>query len=326
MIRILYRHRTGSALAALPVEQLSNAITDKQLSLWIDLFQPTAEESQLVLEKIFRFHPLAIEDAVKDSHVPKIDDYGSYLYLVFHTITLGDSRMDLRINEIDCFLSANYLITMHHHQSTSIDKLWDVPYHQKMGLARGPVFLLYELLDRQIDNYSPLILGFEEHLEQLGDTIFHAHGEVQRNALDDLLTAKSSALRLQRTLLPQRELLLRLSSETYTQIPNEARLYFRDLFDHYRHLSELAQSMRDLATSTIETHLAIASNRMNEIMKVLTVISTIFMPLSFVAGIYGMNFQFMPELTSRWAYPLVWLIFIAIGGSMLYYFRKRQWL
>lgn len=326
MIRILYRHRTGSALAELPVEQLSSAITDKQLSLWIDMYAPTEDEAHRVLEKIFHFHPLAIEDAVKDSNVPKIDDYGSYLYIVFHTITAGNTRMDLHTDEIDCFLGTNYLLTMHDEPCTSIDKIWNLESHQRTGLARGPVMLLYELLDRQIDSYAPLIQTFEEALEHLGDVIFRNNGENQRLALDDLLTAKSSALRLYRVLFPQRELLLRLSSGTYTQIPNEARIYFRDIYDHHLHLSELAQSMRDLATSTIETHLAVASNRMNEIMKVLTVISTIFMPLSFVAGIYGMNFQFMPELSSRWAYPLVWILFIGIAISMLAYFRKRHWL
>ncbi|MFN8445331.1 MAG: magnesium/cobalt transporter CorA [Caldilineaceae bacterium] len=326
MIRILYRHRTGSALAELPVEQLSNAITDKQLSLWIDMQAPTEDEAHRVLEKIFHFHPLAIEDAVKDSNVPKIDDYSNYLYIVFHTITAGGTRMDLHTDEIDCFLGTNYLLTMHDEPCTSIDKIWNLESHQRTGLARGPVMLLYELLDRQIDSYAPLIQNFEETLEYLGDVIFRNNGDNQRVALDDLLTAKSSALRLYRVFFPQRELLLRLASGTYTQIPNESRIYFRDLYDHHLHLSELAQSMRDLATSTIETHLAIASNRMNEIMKVLTVISTIFMPLSFVAGIYGMNFQFMPELSSRWAYPLVWLIFIGIAVSMLAYFRRRHWL
>lgn len=326
MIRILYRHRTGSALAELPVDQLSSAISDKQLTLWIDMMAPTAEESQLVLEKTFRFHPLAIEDATKDSHIPKIDDYGSYLYLVFHTVTSGESTMDLHTDEIDCFLGSNYLLTMHDEPCESIDKIWNIEYHRQSGMARGPVLLLYELLDRQIDSFSPLMRKFEERLEYLGDVIFHQNGQSRREQLDDLLTAKSSALRLYRILFPQRELLLRLSSGTYTQIPNETRLYFRDLYDHLLSLSELAQSMRDLATSTIETHLAVASNRMNEIMKVLTVISTIFMPLSFIAGVYGMNFQYMPELSKPWAYPLVWLVFLAVAGTMLYYFRKQRWL
>lgn len=165
------------------------------------------------------FHPLAVEDAVKDTNVPKIDDYGNYLYIVFHTITSGDARMDLHTDEIDCFLGSNYLLTMHDEGCTSIEKIWELESHQSSGLARL-VMLLYELLDQQIDSYAPLIQTFEEALQELGDVLFRNNGATQRVALDDLLTAKSSALRLYRVLFPQRELLLRFSN--YAQIPNDA--------------------------------------------------------------------------------------------------------
>ncbi len=326
MIRILYRHRSGSALAELPLDQLHSAINDNQLTLWIDIHAAAHDEAKSILEDIFHFHPLAIEDAIKDMHVPKVDDYGSYLYIVYHTISAGDTRMDLHTDEIDCFLGSNYLITLRDSGCATIDKSWSLEYHRRNGLAKGPAILLYELLDKQTDNYAPLIQKFEEQLEELGDAIFRQNGASQRLALDDLLTAKSSALRLHRILFPQRELMLRLSSTTFAQIPNETRVYFRDVYDHYLQLSDLTQSMRDLATSTIETHLALASNRMNEIMKVLTVISTIFMPLSFVAGVFGMNFKYMPELSSVWGYPLALLVMAVIACIMLYYFRQRKWL
>jgi magnesium transporter len=328
MIRILYRHRSGTIVTDLSQNQLAQAIRDNQARIWIDLQTPTEEESHLVLKQLYHFHPLAIEDAINDSHVPKVDDYGSYLYLVFHTVNLGDERMDIHTDEIDVFLGANYLITLHDAPRPSIDRLWHEDNHQHKGLARGPAFLLYELIDRQVDTYTPIIDHFEVQLELLGDQIFRT--QQQRNnddeLLNDILTAKSSALRLSRILTPQRELLYKLSHNNYSVVPADARIYFQDAYDHLARLSDLAMSMRDLSSSTIETLFALVNNRINETMKVLTMISTIFIPLSFLAGVYGMNFKFMPELQSPWAYPLVWVSFIIIGGGMVYFFRRRGWL
>lgn len=327
MIRILYRHRSGTIVPDLPVAQLRDAMRDTMARLWIDLSAPTPEESQEILAEFYKFHPLAIEDAVNESHVPKVDDYGSYLYLVFHTVALGDERMDIHTYEIDVFLGANYLITMHETPRDSIEKLWNEDWHRESGLARGPAFLLYELLDRQIDNYTPLLDRFETQLEHLGDQIFRkTQGKEEEAVLNDILTAKSSALRLGRILIPQRELLHKLAHNSYRVIPADSRIYFQDAYDHLARFSDLAGSMRDLSSSTMETHLALVNNRINETMKVLTMISTIFIPLSFLAGVYGMNFHFMPELNTPWAYPLLWVAFIAIALGMVQYFRRKGWL
>lgn len=328
MIRILYRHRSGTILTDLAQDQLANAIRDSQARIWIDLFAPTDEESNLILRQLYHFHPLAVEDAVNDMHLPKVDDYGNYLYLVFHTINLGDERMDIHTDEVDVFLGANYLITLHDAPRSSIDRLWNSDNHQHNGLSRGPAFLLYELIDRQVDTYTPVIDHFEAQLELLGDQIFHTNpkrGEEER-LLNDILTAKSSSLRLSRILTPQRELLYKLAHNNYNAVPAEVRIYFQDAYDHLARLSDLSNSMRDLSSSTIETHLALVNNRINETMKVLTMISTIFIPLSFIAGVYGMNFTFMPEIDQPWAYPLVWLSFLLVGGGMVYFFRRRGWL
>ena len=325
MIRTLYRHPSGTIIADLPRAQLAAALRDVRGRLWVDLVEPTDEESNWVLNELFQFHPLAVEDAIRDSHVPKVDDYSSYLYLVFHTVGMGDERMDLHTYEMDMFLGANYLVTMHTVEHTSIDKMWQADYHQRNGLSRGPAHLLYELLDRQIDGYIPLLDRFEEQMEALGDIVVRKEQPPGSMVLNEILTAKSSALRLHRILVPQRELLYRLSRNDFTVIPAETRIYFRDVYDHLVRFTDLAESMRELAGSTIEIHLAMAGNRMNEVMKVLTVISTIFMPLSFVAGVYGMNFVHMPELDWRFGYALVWLIFIMIVFVMVRMFRRRGW-
>jgi len=216
-------------------------------------------------------------------------------------------------------------VTIHDHPRRSIERSLDTEHNMSQGLARGPAMLLYELLESQIDAYIPIIDAFEDQLEKLGDDIFLS-GENERILLNRLLTAKSSSLRLQRILTPQRELLSRLATNEYRVIPPSLRIYFRDVYDHLARLANLAESTRDLAGSTIETHLALVNNRMNEVMKVLTMMSTIFIPLSFIAGVYGMNFDFMPELHWRLGYPLVWLVFIIVAVSMIFFFRSRKWI
>lgn len=243
MLRTLYRHRSGTVLLNLPEEQLVAAAKESQARLWIDVVAPTLEESRLVLEKIFHFHPLAVEDAIKDVHVPKLDDYGSYLYLVFHSVFPGEERMDIHTDELDVFLGPNYLITMHDNATKVMDDLWNEAYHQKNGLARGPAFLLYELLDHQIDTYTPLLDQFEERMEALGDQIFRIGPRNNDGLLNDLLTAKSSALRLYRILAPQRDLLQRLARHDYSAVPSDARIYFTDIYDHLTRLTDLAASM-----------------------------------------------------------------------------------
>ena len=326
MIRTLYRHRSGTVVNDLPKEQLARAVKEAQARLWIDLFDPTLEEQRFVFEDLYKFHPLAIEDAIKDLHMPKVDDYGSYLYLVFHTITPGNERMDLHTEELDIFLGNNYLITMHEEPRQSIDALWQVEHHAQKGLAVGTAFLLYELIDYQIDDYTPLLEEFEERLEQLGDEIFRKLPDKNDQLLNDILTAKSSALRLNRVLRPQRELINRLAWNEFAVIPAEARIYFHDLYDHLSRLTDIALAMLELSSGTMETYVALTNNRLNEVMKVLTMISTIFIPLSFVAGIYGMNFDFMPELNQWWGYPLALAVMLVIAIGMVVFFRRKRWL
>jgi magnesium transporter len=325
MIRIIFRDADGETTCDAPIEQLPQLLHVDHGAIWVDMQSPSEADYRFVLEHTFHFHPLAIEDAINDIHLPKLDDYGTYVYLVFHTVGLGEEPMDIDTEEVDVFLGLNYLVTIHDQPRRSIDRAWDNDYHHANGLARGPAMLLYELLDSQIDTYIPIIDAFEDQLERLGDDIFLSN-EKERVLLNRLLTAKSSSLRLQRILTPQRELLGRLASNEYRAIPAPARIYFRDVYDHLARLANLAESTRDLAGSTIETHLALVNNRMNEVMKLLTMISTIFIPLSFIAGIYGMNFEYMPELSWRWGYPAVWAVFLVVAVGMGIFFRRRKWM
>ena len=188
MIRMICRYADGRVEVDAPLDDLPRLLTDRDNQIWVDMMGESNGDYGRILAEVFHFHPLAIEDALQDTHVPKLDDYASYLYLVFHAVALGDEPMDIDSQEVDVFLGANYLVTIHEHNRRSIDRAWDAGHHVEIGLARGPAMLLYELLDSQIDNFIPLIDSFEAQLEKLGDDIFLS-GESERDMLNRLLTA-----------------------------------------------------------------------------------------------------------------------------------------
>lgn len=327
MIRTLYRHQSGSIVSDLSTDQLSRAVKDRYGRVWIDMEAPTEDEYKLVLEDLFHFHPLTVEDVVNGVNLPKLDDYDSYLFLVFHTLGLGDERMDIHTEEINVYLGPTYLITVHNEPRETIERLWTASYHQERGLARGPAHLIYDILDRQVDGYIPLLEQLDERLEELGDIIFHlGEGNDESAILNELLTAKSSALRLRRILGRQRDILYKLATGEYAAIGHDTRIFFSDVYDHLARLDGMADSIRDLAGTTIATHLALINNRTNDVMKVLTVIGSIFLPLTFLAGIYGMNFDYMPELAWPWAYGFIWVVFIGVIAGMIWWFKRKRWL
>ncbi len=327
MIRIYYRHASGTLVRDLPQDQLAAAVRDPAATVWVDLYDPTPEERRFVLEEVFQFHPLAIEDTESHRIVPKIDDYRRYIYLVVHSVYTKDSPVNLTSQKMDVFLSGAYLVTVHRHRMNSVEEIWeDEEFHRREGLARGPAFVLYEILDRQVSRFTRLVDRFEAELEELGDEIFEKGNLDREGMLDELLTATSSALRLLRILRPQRSLMGRMAHADHPLVPQEARYYFDDIADHLERMIGLVESSQELARSTVDVYMALANNRMNEIMKVLTIFSVIFIPLSFLAGVYGMNFQYMPELHWPWAYPALWLIFITIALGLLRTFRRWGWL
>jgi magnesium transporter len=326
MIRALYRHQSGSIITDLSTDQLAKAVKDRHGRIWIDLQAPTDDEYRLVLEDLLHCHPLAVKSAMGRGHDPKLNDYGNYLFMVFHTLDLGDERMDIHTHEFDVYLDYTRLVTIHDDPLAVIDQLWSSDSHQKRGLAQGPSYLLYDILDRQVDGHLPLLANLEKRVDVLGDIIFQPDVTDESGILNELLTAKGSALRLHRVLMRQSELLYRLGSTEYAVVPPDAQRYFTNLYEYSLHLTGLVDSVRDLTGTTIDTHLALISNRTNDVMKMLTVVGSIFLPLSFLVGVYGMNFSNMPELNWPWAYGAIWALFIALIGGMLWWFRRQRWL
>lgn len=323
MIRALSYTQAGK-VQTITVNQIAAVLRKKQDFLWLDFTSEPIETSKPILEDIFNFHPLAIDDALHETHVPKIDDWDTYLYLVLRTVRYAShDSLEIITPELDIFLGLNYLVTYHTDHIEAIDKIWNLCQQDPRCLTKGTGYLLYQISDELVTNTMALIEDIDDHIDQIEDEIFT---DPQPGTLALIFTIKRSALTLRRTLLPQREVYTKLARGDFKLIPEHDRIYFRDVYDHMVRLQEINESVRDLAGGAIDTYLSVVNNRMNEIMKVLTIIATIFIPLSFFTGIYGMNFVYMPELQWRWGYffLLGFLGMVIIG--MLMYFKRKRWI
>ncbi|MBI1877935.1 MAG: magnesium/cobalt transporter CorA [Chloroflexi bacterium] len=226
--------------------------------------------------------------------------------------------------ELNCFVGSNYLVTSFRGQAMSpVQAIWERLERDKRPVERGPDFLCYTVLDQLVDEYMPLLDLMDEEVDRLEDEVLV---RPRRAVLERILSLKHSILTLRRIIAPQREVMNRLSRDDLPQIKDQHRIYYRDIYDHLVRIHDLSESIRDVVTGTLDTYLSATSNRLNEVMKALTIVSTIFLPLSFLAGVYGMNFDNLPELHWHYSYFFVWGVFILIAGGMLWYFRRRGWI
>lgn len=296
---------------------------DSDATLWVDLQGPTDTEIA-ILEQPFGFHPLAIEDCLTPEHQPKVEDFGPYLFLIFRGIDFNAPTKTFQTTKLGVFLGPNYLVTYHRGPLKSVQLVLD-KYARETGttLFRGVDYLLYEILDNLIDFYFPVLDRLEEDIDAIEDALFGACGP---ETLDRILTTKRRVQEVKRALAPHRELFGRISRNEFEEITPGTVAFYRDLYDSTYRLTEVADSYRDLLAGTFDAYLSIVSHRLNEVMKVLTIFATILMPLTFIVGVYGMNFEHMPELGWRYGYTMVWAIVIAVTVSMLWFFRRRRWL
>jgi magnesium transporter len=295
--------------------------------LWVSLEQPTDEEVQTILRDTFHFHHLAIDDCLSHNYQPpKVDDFGDYIFIIVHALRPDcDLDLDTELDtiELNCFLNQRYLVTVcQSPQMPAIQATWERLRQNHRLCTHGADFLCHAVLDHLVDEYLPLIDTMDEELGRLEDEIF-AHPKPA--ALQRILTFKHSMLVLRRIITPQREVMNRLSRSDLPQISPENRIYFRDIYDHLVRLHDLSEAIRDVITGSLETYLSVSSNRLNEVMKTLTIISVIFLPLSFLAGLYGMNFTEIP--LAEWPYGFAFIcgVCLATAAAMLWMFKRWSW-
>jgi magnesium transporter len=313
----------GELLDQLSIEQIKNFLATGEGLLWVDIEDVTDEDAEL-LSNVFRFHPLAVEDCVsKDIHPPKIDDFEDYLFIIVHGINYHVESEVVETTELALFLGRNYVVTSHDIPMGSVSSMLDRVRKDGRPMRRGVDFLAHDIIDALVDNIMPTINGMDEKNEQLEAEALH---EPKRETLMSIMQLKRSILALTRVILPQREIVNRLSRGEYALISERAQIYYRNIYDHLVRIEMLTLGLRDMTESVLSTYLSSVSNRMNEVMKVLTLIATIFIPLTFIAGIYGMNFANMPELGWRYGYFGILIVMAVIGISLVVYFRRKSWL
>jgi len=291
--------------------------------LWVDVVAPGPEEGRL-LSDVFRFHPLSVEDALSAIHHPKIEAYPGYLYLILHGIDFDNRRGGFATRDVDFFLGRNSLVTVHDGHSRSIAALKAICEEHEHVLAEGPAALLHRIVDAMVDNYRPEIDALEDQIDELEEMAILGR---RQDLIRHILNIKRDLASLRRVVLPQRDAVGRLARREFPQISDEITYRFRDVYDHFVRMSEEAILFQDRVTSILEAHLAAISNRLNVVMKVLTVISTIFLPLTVLTGMWGMNIP-LPMFPGADAAQFWWVggVMATIAAGMLTLFWWKRWM
>lgn len=301
---------------------LSSLLKDETESVWVDLEASSEEETQ-ILSTVFGFHPLVIEDCIAESHLPKLDDFGDYLFLVLHGARRGETAGTFATVELNFFLGKRYLVSYHQQLSRSINRTKDRCLKNSLTMSRGMEFLLHEILDGTVDHYFPILDNFDEVVDELEREVAE---DATKETLSRIFSLKRDGMYLRRVTGPQREILNRLSRDSFEVIDTRAAIYFRDVYDHLVRISDLAESYKDLTTGLLEAYLSVVSNRLNEIVKLLTVFTVVMMPLTVITGIYGMNFENIPELGWSFGYYGVLGVMVVVIAVMLGFFRRKGWI
>jgi magnesium transporter len=276
------------------------------------------------LGKQFEFHPLTMEDVLNTTQRPKAEAFEKYIFLALKMITFNEVQNDIDIENVSLILGAGYVVSFQEREGDVFAGV-----RQRIRSAKGRIrgaqsdYLAYALMDGVVDAYFVALEKIGEHIEGIDDEIVMAPDAA---LMQEVHRLKREILFLRKSVWPLREEIAALEKFESPLINRSTRIYMRDLYDHTIQIIDLVETFRDILGGMHDTFLSSVSNRMNEVMKVLTIIATIFIPLTFIAGIYGMNFEYMPELKWRWAYPALWAIFIFIFLGMLNWFKHKKWL
>jgi magnesium transporter len=317
-----YLSTEGRLHQDLSQEEIRNAYNSREGLLWIDISETTQEDGEF-LEKDLGLHHLAVEDCVSaEIHSPKIDEFGDYIFIVVHGINHSVESEIVQTAELAVFLGSHFVVSNHNDLLHSIEAIRQLVAGDGRPMRRGADFLAYALIDALIDNVMPTIDRMSDVAEEIEEETIRSP---QQSTLEAILKLKRSTLRVHRVMAPQREVMNRISRGVSPLIRAEALIYYRDIYDHLVRIEDFNQTIRDRTDNALNTYLSSVANRQNEVMKTLAVVATIFMPLTLLAGIYGMNFENMPELKWSWGYFAVLGIMAIAIIVALWRFWATNW-
>jgi magnesium transporter len=327
MIRSLY-FSDGQIHTDLEIDNFSKALQDTQGVFWVDFEQNPSDTDEPILRSVFGFHPLAVDDALQETHVPKLDDWGKYLYIVLQAIAFLREDCSLDSLELDVFLGKNYLVTHHDLPIPALGRVWQTCQRDERYQSMNAGHFLYRLIDELMVDYMFTVEEIDDEIEWVENRVFD---KPSPDIVQRLFALKRATLHLRRTLSPLREVLNKLARDNFAVVDAKERIYFRDIYDHLVRLHDISESLRDLVGGALDTYLSVINNRMNDIMKTLTVITTLFMPISFLVGFFGMNFfQAGAVHLEKWTGSLPFIISLAImillPTGMFLLIRRRGWM
>ena len=297
---------------------------DKPTTTWINI---DGLHQVDIIEKIgkkFDFHPLLLEDILNTEQRPKIEDFETHIYIVLKMLYYDNKTNEITSEQISIIFGHNFVISFQEKEGEIFDPIRE---RIRTGKGRtrkmGPDYLSYSLMDFIVDSYFSILEKMGENIEDVEETMITNPKPATLHGIHSL---KRKMISLRKSVWPLRDVLSALERSDSSLIQEPTRIYLKDVYDHTIQVIDTVETYRDVLSGMLDVYLSSISNKMNEIMKVLTIIATIFIPLTFIAGVYGMNFEFMPELRWRWGYPAIWAVMICVGISMLVYFRKKKWI
>lgn len=328
MLRTMCYKKSGELDFDVALGQVENLLQNPDVMIWMDFEDTKAEDDEPILLQLFGFHPLAVEDALQQSHIPKLDDWEDYLYIVLHAITFDKEAGEINETpELDIFLGKNYIVTHHDTNIPAVDRVWDVLQRDQRHLKNGADRILWRLTEEVVASIMPIVQDLDDVIDQTEDEVFE---NPTPDTLARIFTLKRATIHLRRVVGPQREVLNKLARDDFAVIDSRTRVYFRDVYDHLVRMHDITETTRDLVSGTLDTYLSVINNRMNDIMKTLTVITTMFMPISFLTGFFGMNFFAanppFPFWTSSPVFLIAFLLMFVVPLSMYFWIRKRGWM
>lgn len=305
---------------------VSEIIEGEKNLVWLDVSNPTQETAKILKEE-FGFHPLSLEDALKQGQRPKIDEYPGYDFLVIYGFRVGDScpgesRSRICTQELHLFIGKNYLVSVHRDEMPSLEECRKRIRESQEMLKEGIGFLVYSIMDTIIDGYFPILDLLDDEIEEAEERVFENKGQ---EVMEDLFILKKDLLVLRRGLSPTREIFNVLIRRDRPFFTPHTVMYFQDVYDHLLRVIDSVDLYRDMLTGVMEAHLSVISNRMNSVMKSLTVVATILMSLSLITGVYGMNFEQMPGLHWPYSFSVLMAGMGILSFAILRYFRKIGW-
>jgi magnesium transporter len=310
-----------------PVAQLKTAQEAKDSLakgtgvLWVDI-QGRSDESDAVLREVFGFHELAIEDVYNEHHRPKVEDYDEYLYLIVMCLAETWTLEEIETVEVDVFLGKNFVVTHHNGAAPELASVRnEIVVGKSEVMDKGAAFLAHMILDRVVDRLRPLGDGYMTMIDSIETRVMKGEDELAR-----IMSLIGGLQTLRRMTALQRDVLARMARAEFDEVPAETKPFFRDVHEHMAELADTLDVQRDELNAVFNAFHSLSSHRMNEIMKVLTLVSTIMLPLTFLVGVYGMNFDEMPELHTQGGYYVLWGVMITISVGMTLYFKMRRWL